>query len=75
LKTSLISKKKKTSESLEIISAYSNEITHIHICMKLDVNMCMKLERQKYSNFFLKDTKIRKDIEKNKEIYFSFNIL
>ncbi len=53
LETSLISKKKKC-ESLEIISTYSNEITYIQVCMKLHVNMCMKLERHKYSTFFLK---------------------
>jgi hypothetical protein len=35
----------------------------------------MKLERHKDSIFFWKDTKTPKDIEKNKETYFSFNIL
>jgi hypothetical protein len=29
--------------------AYSNEITHIYICIKLHVYMCMKLERHKDS--------------------------
>jgi hypothetical protein len=43
--------------------------------MKLNVNMCMKLERHKYSMFFWKDMKIPKNIETNKEICFSFNIL
>jgi len=32
-------------ELLKKNSTYSNEITHIHICIKLHVNMCMKLER------------------------------
>jgi hypothetical protein len=56
LETNLISKKNKC-ESLEITSTYSNEITHIHICMKLHVDMCMKLERHMDSNFFLKGHK------------------
>jgi len=49
----------------EIVSTYSNEIIHIHIFMKLHVNMCMKLERHKDSIYFFKDTKISKDIEKD----------
>jgi hypothetical protein len=44
--------------------AYSNEITHIYICMKLHVYMCMKVERHKDSNFFFNDTKISKNIKK-----------
>jgi len=47
----------------------------MHICMKLHVNMCMKLERHKDSFFFFKETKIPKNIEKNKKICFSFDIL
>jgi hypothetical protein len=47
---------------------YSNEITHIYICMKLHVYLCMKLERHKVSIFFWKDTKISKDIEKLKSL-------
>ncbi len=36
------------------------------MCMKLHVNMCMKLERHKYySNFKKKDPRISKYIEKN----------
>jgi len=34
LESKLISKKK--TQSLAIISTYSNEITHIYICMKLE---------------------------------------
>jgi hypothetical protein len=41
----------------EIISTYSNEITHIYICMKLHVDMCMKLERYKDSKQYLKGHK------------------
>jgi general stress protein 26 len=46
--------------------------------MKLHVNMCIKLERHEENNNNnnnWKDTKILKDIEKNKEICVSFNIL
>ncbi len=43
--------------------------------MKLHVNMCMKLERHKDSKNNLMHTNIPKDIEKNKEICFSFDIL
>jgi hypothetical protein len=64
--------KKKRSESLEIISTYSNEITHIHICMKLHV---YEIGKTQIFNVFLKGHKDSKDIEKNKEIYFSFDIL
>jgi hypothetical protein len=39
--------------------------------MKLHVDMCMKLERHNFFNFFWKDTKIPKDILKIK-IFFSF---
>ncbi len=43
--------------------------------MKLHVNMCMKLKKHKNLNFFGKDTKIPKDIEKNKDICFFFDTL
>jgi len=55
LETNLISKKKMLI--FEIISTYSNEITHIYICMKLHVDMCMKLERYKDSKQYLKGHK------------------
>jgi len=54
--------------------AYSNEIIHIYICMKLHVYMCMKLERHNASKKYWKHTKISKEIEK-KNICFSFDIL
>jgi hypothetical protein len=43
--------------------------------MKLYVNMCIKLGKQKDSKTNWNDTKIPKHIEKYKEIYFSIDIL
>jgi hypothetical protein len=55
------------------------KITHIYICMKLHVNMCMKLERHKDSKKYLEGhTDSKRHYNNNyynKEIWLSFNIL
>jgi uncharacterized ferritin-like protein (DUF455 family) len=54
---------------LDITLAYSNEITHVYICIKLYVYMCMKLEKTKIPLKFERTQRYQKTLKKPQDLF------